>query len=61
MAEGVLLMILPSVRVMTPPVAIVMVPVLSNVPENKFKFMIVKLELVAKVVAARFTVSVFNA
>lgn len=61
MAEGVLLMILPSVRVMTPPVAIVIVPVLSNVPENKFKFMIVKLELVAKVVAARFTVSVFNA
>lgn len=56
-----MLMILPSVRVMTPPVAIVMVPVLSNVPENKFKFMIVKLELVAKVVAARFTVSVFNA
>lgn len=54
-------MILPSVLVTTPFVAIVMVPVLLKVPASKFRFEIVNVEFVGKTVEARLIVKVFKA
>lgn len=54
-------MILPSVLVTTPLVAMVIVPVLLNVPANKLRLVTVNVELVGNVVDARFMVKVFKA
>ncbi len=56
-----LLIKLPSVRVITPPDDIVIVPPLLNVPANKFKLVIVNPELVVSVVPTLLMVSVFRA
>lgn len=54
-------MILPSVLFTVPLVAMVIVPVLLNVPASKLRFVTNKVEFIGKVEAARFIVNVFKA